>query len=116
MYDPTTYVNFRNRSAGPGGSGAHIYDQQAGSWSATEIGRSKVCTIEPLVARTDTVASPNGASPLACNLNGVLTAPLRGTVSFVAVCDATPAGRSRTSSLTSPLKPFNETRSMLLES
>ena len=58
-----------------------------------EIGRSKVCTIEPLVARSVTVASPNAASPLACNLNGVLMAPLRGTVSIVAVCNVTPAGR-----------------------
>src|SRR5215211_585701 len=48
------------------------------------------------------------ASPLACNLNGVPTAPLRGTVSIVAVCDVTPAGRFSTSSLTSPLKSFNE--------
>ena len=63
-----------------------------------------------------TIASPNAASPLASNLNGVLTTPLRGTVSFVAVCDVTPAGRFRTSSLTSPLKSFNETRLIVLES
>jgi hypothetical protein len=42
-------------------------------------------------------------------------APLRGTVSFVAVCDVTPAGRFRTSSPTSPLKSFNETRLMEFE-
>jgi hypothetical protein len=75
-----------------------------------------VCTIEPLVARTVRVASPNAVSPLACNLNGALTTPLRGTVSFVAVCDVTPAGRFRTSSFTSPPKPFNETRLMVFES
>jgi len=90
---------------------ALIYHLQDGSWSATEIGRSKACTIEPLVARTVTVASP-----LACNLNGALATPLRGTVSFVAVCDVTPAGRFRTSSFTSPPKPFNETRLMVFES
>jgi len=75
-----------------------------------------VCTIDPLVALTVAVASPNAASPLGCNLNGVLTAPLRGTVSFVAVCEVTPAGRFRTSSLTSPPKSFDETRLMVFES
>jgi hypothetical protein len=75
-----------------------------------------VCTIEPLVARTVTEASPKAASALACSLNGVPTAPLRGTVSIVVVWDVTPAGRFETSSLTSPLKPFNETKLMVLES
>src|SRR5215208_7136544 len=93
---------------------ALIYHQQDGSRSATEIGRSKACTIEPLVART--VASPNAASPLACNLNGVLTTPLRGTVSFVTVSDVTPAGRFKISNFTSPLKSFSENRPIVLES
>src|SRR5262245_53555024 len=86
---------------------------QGGSWATTEMGRSAVCTMGPLVARSVTVAVPTGALAATWSRKGVLVAPRRGTLTLAAVWLLTPWGRLSTSRFTVPAKSPMETTPML---